>query len=283
MNGTEEKRLSRLVFLGTGTSQGVPIIGCHCAVCDSSDARDRRLRTSVALEGLTTRVVIDTGPDFRTQMLREGFTRLDAIVYTHEHKDHLAGMDDVRPFNYLQNKAMTLHASSRVETALRRDFHYAFEEHRHGGVPNVNIAPVTDEQPFKTGELTWMPIPVTHGKLPIHGFRVDNLAYITDASAISERAMSLLQDLEVLVLNALRPQPHYSHFSLSEALDVAQTLNANRTYLTHLSHLMGPHLEVGQALPEGVRLAHDGLVLERLETGVWQEKLSDWAQNANVL
>ena len=283
MNGAEEKRLSRLVFLGTGTSQGVPIIGCHCVVCDSSDARDRRLRTSVALEGLTTRVVIDTGPDFRTQMLREGFTRLDAIVYTHEHKDHLAGMDDVRPFNYLQNKAMTLHASSRVETALRRDFHYAFEEHRHGGVPNVNIAPVTDEQPFKTGELTWMPIPVTHGKLPIHGFRVDNLAYITDASAISERAMSLLQDLEVLVLNALRPQPHYSHFSLSEALDVAQTLNANRTYLTHLSHLMGPHLEVGQALPEGVRLAHDGLVLERLETGVWQEKLSDWAQNANVL
>ena len=282
MNGAEEKRLSRLVFLGTGTSQGVPIIGCHCAVCDSSDARDRRLRTSVALEGLTTRVVIDTGPDFRTQMLREGFTRLDAIVYTHEHKDHLAGMDDVRPFNYLQNKAMTLHASSRVETALRRDFHYAFEEHRHGGVPNVNIAPVTDEQPFKTGELTWMPIPVTHGKLPIHGFRIDNLAYITDASAISERAMSLLQDLEVLVLNALRPQPHYSHFSLSEALDVAQTLNANRTYLTHLSHLMGPHLEVGQALPDGVRLAHDGLVLERLETGLWQEKLSDWAQNANV-
>ena len=282
MNGAEEKRLSRLVFLGTGTSQGVPIIGCHCAVCDSSDARDRRLRTSVALEGLTTRVVIDTGPDFRTQMLREGFTRLDAIVYTHEHKDHLAGMDDVRPFNYLQNKAITLHASSRVETALRRDFHYAFEEHRHGGVPNVNIEPVADEQPFKTGELTWMPIPVTHGKLPIHGFRVDNLAYITDASAISERAMSLLQDLEVLVLNALRPQPHYSHFSLSEALDVAQTLNANRTYLTHLSHLMGPHLEVGQGLPEGVRLAHDGLVLERLETGVWQEKLSDWAQNANA-
>ena len=282
MNGAEEKRLSRLVFLGTGTSQGVPIIGCDCAVCDSSDARDRRLRTSVALEGLTTRVVIDTGPDFRTQMLREGFTRLDAIVYTHEHKDHLAGMDDVRPFNYLQNKAMTLHASSQVETALRRDFHYAFEEHRHGGVPNVNIAPVTDEQPFKTGELTWMPIPVMHGKLPIHGFRVDNLAYITDASAISERAMSLLQDLEVLVLNALRPQPHYSHFSLSEALDVAQTLNANRTYLTHLSHLMGPHREVGQALPEGVRLAHDGLVLERLETGVWQEKLSDWAQNANA-
>ena len=280
MNGAEEKRLSRLVFLGTGASQGVPIIGCDCAVCSSSDPRDRRLRTSVALEGSKTRVVIDTGPDFRTQMLREGFTRLDAIVYTHEHKDHLAGMDDVRPFNYLQNKAMTLHASSLVETALRRDFHYAFEEHRPGGVPNVDIAPVVDEQPFTTGVLSWMPIPVMHGKLPIHGFRVDNLAYITDASAISEHSMSLLQGLEVLVLNALRPQPHYSHFSLSEALEVAQTLNANRTYLTHLSHLMGSHHEVDQALPQGVRLAHDGLVLERLQTGEWQEKVSDWARNA---
>lgn len=282
MNGAEEKRLSRLVFLGTGTSQGVPIIGCDCAVCASSDARDQRLRTSVALESHKTRVVIDTGPDFRMQMLREGITRLDAVVYTHEHKDHLAGMDDVRPFNYLQNKAMTLHASSRVESALRRDFHYAFEEHRHGGVPNVDIVPVVDEQPFTTGEMTWMPIPVTHGELPIHGFRVDNLAYITDASAISERSMSLLQGLEVLVLNALRPEPHYSHFSLPEALEVAQTVNANRTYLTHLSHLMGPHLEVDQALPEGVRLAHDGLVLERLETGAWQEKRSEWARNANA-
>ena len=283
MNGAEEKRLSRLVFLGTGTSQGVPIIGCDCAVCVSSEAKDRRLRTSVALEGPSTRVVIDTGPDFRTQMLREGFTRLDAVVYTHEHKDHLAGMDDVRPFNYLQKKAMTLHASSRVETALRRDFHYAFEGHRHGGVPNVDIAPVVDEQPFTTGELSWMPIPVTHGKLPIHGFRVDDLAYITDASAISESSMLLLQGLEVLVLNALRPQPHYSHFSLSEALEVAQTVNAKQTYLTHLSHLMGPHLEVGQALPEGVRLAHDGLVLERLANGVWQEKMSDWTRNACAL
>ena len=260
----------------------MPIIGCECAVCVSSDSRDQRLRTSVALEGPTTRVVIDTGPDFRTQMLREGFTRLDAVVYTHEHKDHLAGMDDVRPFNYLQNNAMTLHASSRVETALRRDFHYAFEEHRHGGVPNVDIAPVVDEQPFTAGKLTWMPIPVTHGKLPIHGFRVDNLAYITDASAISERAMSLLQDLEVLVINALRPQPHYSHFSLSEALEVAQIVNAKKTYLTHLSHLMGSHLEVDQALPEGVRLAHDGLVLERQASGAWQEKMSDWVRNANA-
>lgn len=280
MNGAEVKRLSRLVFLGTGTSQGVPIIGCDCLVCASSDVRDRRLRTSVALEGSNTRVVIDTGPDFRTQMLREGFTRLDAIVYTHEHKDHLAGMDDIRPFNYLQDKAMTLHASSRVETALRRDFHYAFEEHRHGGVPNVDIEPVVDEQPFMAGDLTWIPVPVMHGKLPIHGFRIDNVAYITDASVISEHSMSLLQGLEVLVLNALRPQPHYSHFSLSEALEVAQTLNANRTYLTHLSHLMGPHLEVGKALPEGVHLAHDGLVLERSDSGEWNERISNWVHNA---
>lgn len=279
MNGAEEKRLSRMVFLGTGTSQGVPIIGCDCAVCQSSDHRDLRFRTSVALEGPNSRVVIDTGPDFRMQMLREGFRQLDAIVYTHEHKDHLAGMDDVRPFNYMQNTAMTLRASSRVEEALRRDFHYAFEEHRHGGVPNVNIAPIRDETPFVAGGMTWMPIPVMHGELPIHGFRVDDVAYITDASAISERSISLLDGLEVLVLNALRPQSHYSHFSLPEALEVAQAVNANRTYFTHLSHLMGTHSDVDQALPEGVRLAYDGLVLEKTESGEWKEQVSDWVRN----
>lgn len=276
MNGAEEKRLSRMVFLGTGTSQGVPIIGCACSVCSSSDHRDQRLRTSVALEGANARVVIDTGPDFRLQMLREGFTSLDAVVYTHEHKDHLAGMDDVRPFNHLQNKAMALRASSRVEVALRRDFHYAFEERRHGGVPNVVIHPVRDGQPFEEGHMTWTPIPVTHGELPIHGFRVDNVAYITDASAISEDSMTLLEGLEVLVLNALRPNPHYSHFSLPEALEVAQKVNADQTYFTHLSHLMGTHDEVEGKLPAGVHLAHDGLVLTRTSSGTWQAGMSDW-------
>ena len=277
MNGAEVRRLSRLVFLGTGTSQGVPIIGCSCAVCSSADRRDQRLRTSVALEGEGTRVVVDTGPDFRAQMLREGVTSLEGVVYTHEHKDHLAGMDDVRPFNYLQKRAMTLHASARVEEALRRDFHYAFDENKHGGVPDVHIARVRDFERFELGGMDWEPLPIVHGSLDIHGYRVDDLAYITDANAIPERSLERLQGLEVLVLNALRPEPHYSHFSLPEALEVAAALGAKHTYLTHISHLMGRHEDVQKELPEGVSLAFDGLVLERTAEG-WEEKASPWTQ-----
>ena len=279
MNGAEVRRLSRLVFLGTGTSQGVPIIGCSCAVCSSVDCKNQRLRTSVALEGEGTRVVVDTGPDFRAQMLREDVTSLDGVVYTHEHKDHLAGMDDVRPFNYLQKRAMTLHASERVEEALRRDFHYAFDEHRHGGVPDVHIARVQDFERFELGGMEWEPLPIVHGSLGIHGYRVDDLAYITDANAIPESTLERLHGLEVLVLNALRPEPHYSHFSLSEALEVAALVGAKRTYLTHISHLMGRHEEVQKNLPEGVSLAFDGLVLERKAEG-WREGLSPWVQPA---
>ena len=279
MNGAEVKRLSRLVFLGTGTSQGVPVIGCDCEVCTSSDPRDKRLRTSVALESPSSRVVIDTGPDFRAQMLREGIRQLDAVVYTHEHKDHLAGMDDVRPFNYLQKCAMTLHASERVEEALRRDFYYAFDEFKHGGVPDVHVSRVEDHQPFEAGGMHWHPLPIIHGKLSIHGFRVDNVAYITDASHISDETMSQLHGLEVLVLNALRPQPHYSHFSLPEALEVADRIGAKRTYFTHLSHLLGPHEKAQASLPEGIRLAHDGLTLVR-EEDMWTEVPSPWTNLA---
>lgn len=275
MNGAAVKRLSRLVFLGTGTSQGVPIIGCDCEVCVSQDVRDERLRTSVAMESDASRVVIDTGPDFRTQMLREGFRSLDAIVYTHEHKDHLAGMDDVRPFNYLQKRTMPLHASERVEEALRRDFHYAFDDAKHGGVPDVHIVRLHDRAPFQAGQMTWHPLPIMHGTLPIHGFRVDDVAYLTDASAIGEATKHALQGLEILVLNALRPQPHYSHFSLPEALEVAAEVGAKRTYLTHVSHLMGRHAVVNEQLPKSVRLAHDGLTLVRQEAG-WKEVPSGW-------
>jgi phosphoribosyl 1,2-cyclic phosphate phosphodiesterase len=278
MNGAEVRRLSKLVFLGTGTSQGVPIIGCRCRVCSSADRRDQRLRTSVALEGEGALVVVDTGPDFRTQMLREGVTSLEGVVYTHEHKDHLAGMDDVRPFNYLQKRAMTLHASARVEEALRRDFHYAFDENKHGGVPDVHIARVHDFERFELGGMDWEPLPIVHGSLDIHGYRVDDLAYITDANAIPEQTLERLQGLEVLVLNALRPEPHYSHFSLPEALEVAAALDAKHTYLTHMSHLMGRHEDVQKNLPEGVSLAYDGLVLEKTAEG-WQEGISAWVHS----
>ena len=275
MNGAEEKSLTRLVFLGTGTSQGVPIIGCHCGVCRSANPRDHRLRSSVALEGKGTRVVVDTGPDFRTQMLREQFESLDAVVYTHEHKDHLAGMDDVRPFNYIQKSAMTLHASADVETALHRDFHYAFAENKHGGVPDVLVKKVADYESFVAGGMTWEPLPVMHGKLPIHGYRIEDIAYITDANAIPDETLARMEGLSVLILNALRPTPHYSHFSLPEALEVAKRIGAQKTYLTHLSHLMGCHDDVSVSLPSGVHLAFDGLALERGDSG-WEERCSPW-------
>ena len=229
------------------------------------------------MEGKGTRVVVDTGPDFRAQMLREGVTSMDGVVYTHEHKDHLAGMDDVRPFNYLQKRAMTLHASESVEVALRRDFHYAFDENKHGGVPDVHIARVHDFERFELGGLEWEPLPIFHGSLAIHGYRVEDLAYITDANAIPDRSLERLQGLEVLVLNALRPEPHYSHFSLPEALEVAALVGAKHTYLTHISHLMGRHEEVENNLPDGVSLAYDGLVLERTAEG-WCERQSPWVQ-----
>ena len=275
MNGVEDWRLSKIVFLGTGTSQGVPVIGCQCEVCRSLDIRDHRLRTSIALEGKKSRVVVDTGPDFREQMLREGMDYLDGVVYTHEHKDHLAGMDDVRPFNFLQKQPIVLRASERVEAALRRDFYYAFDDHRHGGVPHVQIERVCDFEGFEMGEMTWEPLPVMHGTLPIHGYRVDNVAYITDANEIPGPTLDRLAGLDILIVNALRHEVHYSHFSLGEALEVASQVAAKKTYLTHVSHLMGKHESIQSELPEGVALAHDGLVLMRHEQG-WHEEVSDW-------
>ena len=279
MNGDVANRLSRLIFLGTGTSQGVPVIGCQCQVCASDDFRDQRLRSSVMLESQHQRVVVDSGPDFRTQMLREDVRSMDALVYTHEHKDHVAGMDDVRPFNYLQNKALPVYASSRVEQTLRRDFHYAFDPGKHAGVPDVLIHEVTDELNFVVGGMTWTPLPVMHGKLPIHGYRVENVAYITDANFIPDETFLRLEGLEVLVLNALRQSAHYSHFSLDEALSVAEKVGAQQTWLTHVSHLMGNHADIEKGLPESVRLAYDGLVLSPTDAG-WISTESSWTESS---
>ncbi|MDA0946175.1 MAG: hypothetical protein RLZZ314_74 [Bacteroidota bacterium] len=263
MQGDVSKTLPRATFLGTGTSQGVPIIGCSCAVCQSEDPRDKRLRCSLWMEVGGKSVVIDTGPDFRHQMLREKVSSLDAVVYTHEHKDHLAGMDDIRPFNFLQQRVMPMYASERVEVALHRDFHYAFEPNKHGGVPAVDIRRIEGDTAFALGESTWQPLPLMHAELPIHGFRVEGLAYITDASHIPEGTWRLLEGVDTLVLNALRPSPHYSHFSLDEALEVADRVGARQTWLTHISHLMGGHQERNATLPLGISLAYDGLQLEQ--------------------
>lgn len=252
----------KLTFLGTGTSQGIPVIGCTCEICTSADVKDNRLRTSAMLEVNQKIIVIDTGPDFRQQMLRAKPNMVNAVVYTHEHKDHIAGMDDIRPFNFKSGKALDIFASNQVITALKRDYHYVFNEFRYPGVPEVNLHEINGNQAFEVEGVKIIPIKLLHYKLPVLGYRVNNVAYITDASYISDSEKEKLKNLDVLVLNALRKKKHISHFNLDEALEVARELNPKRTFLTHISHLMGKHAEVSLELPKNVFLAYDGLVVE---------------------
>ncbi len=245
-------------FLGTGTSQGVPIIGCDCEVCQSENPRDQRLRSSLLVKAGGATVVIDTGPDFRQQCLRAGVQTLDAVVFTHEHKDHVAGLDDIRPFNFRSRKDMPVYATERVQAALHREFRYIFEAD-YPGVPRVQLHRIA-EDPFVIGEATWWPLPVLHHRLPVLGFRIGGLAYITDANQLSELTLKRLEGVDVLVLNALRRESHLSHFTLEEALELASKIGARQTYFTHISHQLGFHESVNAELPEGVALAHDGLV-----------------------
>ncbi len=249
-------------FLGTGTSQGVPVIACKCEVCLSKDTKDKRLRSSILIENeVGNTVVIDTGPDFRQQMLRENIERLDAVVFTHEHKDHIAGLDDIRAFNFVQQRDMDVYATLRVQEALKRDFHYAFQAVKYPGVPQMNLHTI-DLKPFEAGGFPFIPIEVMHYRLPVLGFRIGDFTYITDANYISPEEKEKIKGSKVLVLNALRQSKHISHFTLNEAVELAQELGANKTYFTHLSHQMGLHTDVNSALPEGVSLAYDGLVVE---------------------
>ena len=251
-------RNMKITFLGTGTSQGVPVIGCECAVCLSSDSRDKRLRTSVLLEIGEKSIVIDSGPDFRYQMLREGVKNLDAIVFTHEHKDHVAGLDDVRAYNYWQKKPMDIYVNEDVETALRRVFHYAFDPEAQGGVPQLNIHRI-DRSEFELGGENWLPIPVMHAEMEVVGFRIGDFAYVTDVNYISEESFKKLNGVKVLVISALRKFEHRSHYSLSEVLEVIERLKPQASYLTHMSHLIGKHEELRGELPENVYPAFDGL------------------------
>ncbi len=254
---------TELTFLGTGTSQGVPIIGCHCPVCDSTDPHDKRLRSSVLIEQNGVRLVIDSGPDFRYQMLREGIDRIDAILYTHGHMDHVGGMDDVRAFNYVMGRAIDLYCEPRVERTLRRIFDYAFAEQRYPGVPEVVLHPIaSDELPFTVHGVEVMPIRGMHYKLPVLGYRVGNIAYLTDMNAIEERELEKIRGVEVLVINALRRDPHLSHFTLDQALDIIAKTRPKRAYLTHISHQMGLYEDLCRVLPEGVFSAYDGLKIK---------------------
>ncbi|MCS6979435.1 MAG: MBL fold metallo-hydrolase [Flavobacteriales bacterium] len=251
----------KVTFLGTGTSAGIPVLTCSCPVCCSRDPRDRRLRCSVMVEWPDTVLVIDAGPDFRHQMLRAAPSTLDAVLFTHEHKDHIAGLDDIRPYNFLQGKKIDVYASPRVEAALRREYHYIFSDDGYPGIPEINLCRIGLEE-FDVKGHTVMPVQVYHHQLPVLGFRLGPFAYITDANRIEESELEKLKGLDVLVLNALRRTPHLSHFSLQEALQMAGRIGAKTTFFTHISHQMGLHAEVSAELPPNMELAYDGLKLE---------------------
>ncbi|RZK30909.1 MAG: MBL fold metallo-hydrolase [Hymenobacter sp.] len=256
----------KLTFLGTGTSSGVPMIGCACPVCRSLDYRDKRLRTAVHLAVAGRSLVVDTGPDFRQQMLRAHIDRLDAILFTHAHKDHTAGLDDVRAFNFRQQQEMPLFAEPNVVEQLRREYAYVFAEHKYPGVPQVGLHLIEDDQqPFDVLGLAVQPLRALHHRLPVLGFRVGSLAYLTDANHLPASTMSQMRGADVIVLNALRHEPHLSHFSLSEAVAILEELRPRVAYLTHISHQLGRHREVEATLPPWIRLAYDGLTVEVAE------------------
>ncbi|MBR4738567.1 MAG: MBL fold metallo-hydrolase [Bacteroidales bacterium] len=251
----------KLTFLGTGTSQGVPVIACHCGVCCSVDERDARLRTSALVQVDSRNILIDIGPDFRQQMLRHRVDHLDAILITHAHRDHVGGLDDIRSFNYVQRRKMDIYLNADAEHAIRRDYHYIFEPHRYPGLPEADLHVVKDD--FRVADtVTVTPVYVMHKDLPVLGFRIGAMAYITDANAIAPEEMEKLRGLKVLVLNALRKEKHFSHYCLSEALDLIAQLKPEKAYLTHISHEMGLHDEVSRQLPEGVFLAYDNEEVE---------------------
>ena len=250
----------RITFLGTGTSHGVPMIGCECATCRSSDPHDNRLRPSIFLETSNARVLVDAGPDLREQALRHRIARVDAIVFTHGHADHILGMDDVRRFNALMDGSMPCYGDAATLEDIRRMFSYVFDPAtpKGGGLPQLDLRVI--DGPFSVGDIHLQPVPIWHGRRRILGFRVGGFAYLTDCSRIDEAAWPLLERLEVLVLDALREKPHPTHFSLSDAIETAARIGAARTFFTHMAHDL-PHEATNARLPDGMRLAHDGLVL----------------------
>ena len=248
-----------ITVLGSGTSQGVPVIACNCMVCTSNNPKDKRLRCSILISYKGENYVIDSGPDFRYQMLRENVQTLRAVLFTHEHKDHVSGLDDVRAFNFKEDRDMQVYCSKRVEIALKREFHYVFDEDKYPGVPLIQLNTIQNEKFTLPGGLEVQPIEVMHYKMPVMAYRIKDFAYITDAKTISESEREKLKGVKVLIVNALRIQEHISHFNLNEALQLIEEVKPEKAYLTHISHLFGTHEEIQTLCPPNVYPAFDGL------------------------
>lgn len=261
----DEKRYlcrMKLTFFGTGTSQGVPVIGCRCKVCSSSDERDKRLRTSAMVETGNARLIIDAGPDFRQQMLREGVSHIDAILLTHEHTDHIAGLDDVRALNFVDYPVIhrvNIYATPHTADVVRKNFDYAFATDKYRGVPEIELHEIDVTRPFEVAGLQIVPVSGRHSRFDVTGYRIGGLAYLTDFKHIEPGQIDKIRGVDVLVVNALRFAPHDSHFNVAEALELVREVAPREAYLTHMSHEVGLHAEIGALLPEGVRFAYDGL------------------------
>jgi phosphoribosyl 1,2-cyclic phosphate phosphodiesterase len=250
-----------VTLLGTGTSQGVPVITCECEVCRSVDFRDKRLRVSVHLQIGNKSLIIDSGPDFRQQVLRERVKTLDALLFTHEHKDHTAGMDDIRSFNFKQKQDMPIFARASVVEQIKKEFHYIFSDFKYPGVPRVQVN-IIQNKPFHVEGIEVIPIEVLHYRLPVFGFRIGDFSYITDANYIAPEELEKVRGSKVIVLNALQKEPHISHFTLTQAVDLLQELKPEKAFLTHISHRLGLHTDVEKELPSFIRLGYDGLKFE---------------------
>ncbi len=247
-----------ILALGSGTSQGIPLIGCSCPACTSVDPRDKRLRSSIYVRTDKVAIQVDVGPDFRMQYLNNGLNHLDHVLFTHEHNDHVIGLDELRALNFIQGKALPLYAEDRVLGEIKKRFHYAFAENKYPGVPQLELHKLPTES-FQLEDVEVTPIRIIHGKLPIYGFRFNDFAYITDASEIKDQEVAKLQGLEVLIINALRETSHYSHFSLSEAIEQIERIGPKKAYITHISHMMGPVSHWEHKLPSGVLPLEDNL------------------------